>query len=50
MRDLARVAASEGSATLAPLYWHYARIWTALGIPAFVAMVVIYYLMVVKPA
>lgn len=50
MRDIARVAAIEASTTLSPLYWRYARIWTALGVPAFVAMIVIYYLMVVKPA
>jgi uncharacterized membrane protein len=30
-------------------YWRYARLWEALGYPAFAAMVVIYYLMVAKP-
>ncbi|MFL6650159.1 MAG: DUF2269 family protein [Sulfurifustaceae bacterium] len=50
MRDLARVAAAANAPALPPLYWRYARIWTTLGVPAFVAMVLIYYLMVLKPA
>ena len=48
MRDMAAVAAAEGGA-LPPLYWRYARWWEALGYPAFVAMVVVFYLMVNKP-
>ena len=35
---------------LPPLYWRYARWWEALGYPAFVAMAVVFYLMVNKPA
>lgn len=35
---------------LPPRYWRYHRIWTALGVPAFLAFVVIFYLMVAKPA
>ncbi|MBL8510171.1 MAG: DUF2269 domain-containing protein [Betaproteobacteria bacterium] len=31
-------------------YWRYARLWERLGYPAFVAMLVIYFLMVVKPS
>ena len=31
-------------------YWRYARIWELLGYPAFCATVVIYFLMVLKPA
>ncbi|MFG6447968.1 DUF2269 family protein [Roseateles sp. BYS180W] len=31
-------------------YWHYARWWEALGYPAFVAMVLVFGLMVQKPA
>ncbi len=34
---------------LPDLYWRYARRWEALGYPAFLAMVVVFYLMVVKP-
>lgn len=49
MRDMAAEAAHSGGA-LPPLYWRYARRWEALGYPAFVAMVVVFYLMVHKPA
>jgi uncharacterized membrane protein len=31
-------------------YWRYARWWEWLGYPAFIAMVIIYFLMVIKPA
>ncbi|RZJ14711.1 MAG: DUF2269 domain-containing protein [Acidovorax sp.] len=48
MRDMAAEAASAGGA-LPPRYWRYARRWEALGYPAFVAMVVVFYLMVNKP-
>jgi uncharacterized membrane protein len=48
MRELARLAAAEG-AVLPPLYWRYFRIWVALGIPAFLSLVVVFYLMVAKP-
>ncbi|HKY03087.1 MAG TPA: DUF2269 domain-containing protein [Burkholderiales bacterium] len=36
-------------AELPPEYWRWHRIWTALGIPAFIAFIFIFYLMVVKP-
>lgn len=49
MRDLAADAA-RGERPLPPLYWRYARIWFWLGVPAFIAMVVIYFLMVLRPA
>ncbi|HEU4775738.1 MAG TPA: DUF2269 domain-containing protein [Telluria sp.] len=49
MRDMAQVAARDG-AELPALYWRYLRIWTTLGIPAFLALVVVYWLMVAKPA
>ena len=45
MRDLA--AASDGA--LPPLYHRYARIWFALGWPAFAAVIVIFGLMVARP-
>jgi len=48
MRDMAAEAARTGSA-LPPRYWRCARWWEALGYPAFVAMVVVFYLMVNKP-
>ena len=55
MRDMAIEAAEaaqsvQGDGVLPPLYWRYARWWEALGYPAFVAMVVVFYLMVNKPA
>lgn len=48
MRDMAEAAHRHGQ-TLPPLYWRYGRIWLGLGIPAFIAMVIVFYLMVVKP-
>ena len=49
MRELARKAVAE-QGPLPPLYWRYFRIWCALGVPAFAALVVVFYLMVAKPA
>jgi uncharacterized membrane protein len=49
MRDMAQVAARTDTA-LPALYWRYLRIWTALGIPAFFALIVVFWLMVAKPA
>ena len=48
MRDLAATAV-EASIPLPPLYWRYLRAWVALGVVAFLALVVVFYLMVVKP-
>jgi uncharacterized membrane protein len=48
MRSLAReAAASDG--TLPPAYFRLYRTWFAFGIPAFCAVVVIYWLMTFKP-
>jgi len=41
--------ASDRKSHLPDLYWHYFRLWIALGIPAFFALVVVFYLMVAKP-
>ena len=49
MRELGR-AAVAGNTALPPLYWRCLRIWVALGIPAFLALVIVFYLMVAKPA
>jgi uncharacterized membrane protein len=49
MASIAGRAVEEGT-PLPPLYWHYERIWTALGFPAFFAFIAIFYLMVAKPA
>jgi uncharacterized membrane protein len=49
MAEMAERAVKTGEA-LPALFWRYHAIWTALGVPAFVAFVAIFYLMVVKPA
>ncbi len=49
MRDLAQAAARDGAADLPVQYWRYLRLWVALGIPAFIAMMTVFWLMVVKP-
>jgi uncharacterized membrane protein len=49
MRSLAQTA-DDASAPLPALYWRYARIWFWLGVPAFVALLLVYWLMVAKPA
>ncbi len=48
MRDFARLAAAGGD-PLPPAYWTMLRAWVALGIVAFAALVVVFYLMVAKP-
>ena len=48
MRDMAQVAARADTA-LPQQYWRYLRLWTLLGIPAFIAMVGVFWLMVSKP-
>jgi uncharacterized membrane protein len=49
MRDMAAHAAQAGE-PLPARYWRYEKIWTALGFPAFGALMVVYWLMVHKPA
>lgn len=48
MRNMA-VEANKNSTALPSIFWRYARYWEMLGYPAFVAMLVIYWLMVAKP-
>lgn len=48
MRNMAKTA-SDTATVLPALFWRYARYWELLGYPAFVAMLVIYWLMVYKP-
>jgi uncharacterized membrane protein len=45
----AQQAHADGTA-LPARYWRDARLWEALGYPAFIAMAVVFYLMVNKPA
>jgi uncharacterized membrane protein len=48
LRDEARLAAETGQATTRT-YWRFFTAWVLLGIPAFFAFLVIFYLMVAKP-
>ena len=48
MRDMARVADNR-NIQLPQQYWVHARIWFWLGVPAFIALVAVYWLMVFKP-
>lgn len=47
MHQLAVLAPAEPE--LPPTYWYYERIWVLLGVPAFIALVVVFWLMVAKP-
>jgi uncharacterized membrane protein len=49
MRDMA-AAASKSGTELPARYWAFLKWWVALGIVAFMALVVVFYLMVAKPA
>jgi len=49
MRRFAEEAVRNNT-ELPPIYWRYLRIWVLLGIPAFFALVIVFYLMVAKPA
>ena len=49
MRDIATETAMSGAPMLPARYWRYERIWVALGIPAFTALVTVFYLMIAKP-
>jgi uncharacterized membrane protein len=48
MREMALCAVKAGT-ELPRRYWRYFRVWILLGIPAFLALVVVFYLMVAKP-
>jgi uncharacterized membrane protein len=49
MARLARASAASG-APLPEQFWRYHVLWTGLGVPAFIAFIAIFYLMVAKPA
>jgi uncharacterized membrane protein len=49
MRDLADAAVAANQ-PLPARYWKLLRVWVLLGIPAFVALVIVFWLMVNKPA
>jgi len=48
MRDIAAAAVDSGTALPSRFWWLF-RAWVLLGIPAFSALVVVFYLMVAKP-
>jgi uncharacterized membrane protein len=48
MQGIAETAVQNNTA-LPAIYWRYLKIWTALGFPAFFALVIVFYLMVAKP-
>jgi len=48
VRRLAAAALANGSA-LPPTYFRYMRVWFALGWPAFIAVMLVFWLMVAKP-
>lgn len=50
MAKMAAQAHAGGAVALPARYWRFARWWEMLGYPAFLAMVAVYFLMVVKPA
>jgi uncharacterized membrane protein len=41
--------ASRNKVELPALYWRYFRLWAALGVPALIALLIVFYLMVAKP-
>jgi len=49
MRRMAEQAVRENG-PLPPLYFRLLRWWTALGVPAFLALVIVFWLMVAKPS
>ncbi|TAK89855.1 MAG: DUF2269 domain-containing protein [Burkholderiaceae bacterium] len=49
MSRLASIAVQD-NAPLPPQYWQYARYWEWLGYPAFLAMLIVFGLMVFKPS
>jgi uncharacterized membrane protein len=49
MRDMAAESARQ-STELPAQYWRFLRWWVALGIVAFCSLVVVFYLMVLKPS
>jgi uncharacterized membrane protein len=49
MRALAQAAATHHQ-PLPPRYFQLLKVWTALGVPALLALVAVFYLMVAKPS
>ena len=49
MRNMAREAAVTGAPMLPVRYWRYEQAWVILGVPVFVSLIIVFYLMVAKP-
>jgi uncharacterized membrane protein len=43
------VIARNNNTTLPLLFWRYFTAWVMLGVPAFIALIIVFYLMVAKP-
>lgn len=50
MAKMAATSHAAGDTALPARYWRFAQWWERLGYPAFLAMVGVYFLMVLKPA
>ena len=50
MRDLAAQAVAAGAEAFPPRYYRLSRLWFWLGWPAFLSMLIIFWLMIAKPA
>ncbi|WP_454677784.1 DUF2269 family protein [Achromobacter marplatensis] len=50
MAKMAAASHAAGDTALPARYWRFAQWWERLGYPAFLAMVGVYFLMVLKPA
>lgn len=50
MAKMAAASHAAGDTALPARYWRFVHWWERLGYPAFLAMVVVYFLMVLKPA
>ncbi len=48
MRNISKLALKQHG-QLDDTYWRYTRIWFWLGVPAFISLVAVYFLMVYKP-
>ncbi len=50
MRDMAVAAVQAAQPELPAQYWRYFSFWILLGIPAFLSLLLVFWLMVAKPA
>lgn len=50
MRNMAVETSISGAPMLPARYWRYERVWVTLGVPAFTALVIVFYLMTAKPS